>query len=158
MGTPEIRNREHFKNADAIRDYLRDPQRMPHWGDGSGLVLTDLDLVHRCYGTKFGTDSTGRVFLIEMKFGWNGMTDGQWSTFRLMDQLMSAGDTDGTRYGGCWLINYELEDDDTPYFTLAERMFLSGWRDRCRIEGHDAVMDFLRTGVGPALTPEHCPW
>lgn len=155
MGVPEVRNREAFKSIDVIRDYLR--VEVPGWGNGSGVVLLDVDLVHRCYGPDFLSDSTGRVMLMELKYGSAELTGGQWNTFQLIDRLISAGDPLGMRYGGFWRVQYEIEADDTPYFTVAERLFLSAWQT-AKVEGHDAVMAFMATGIAPAPTPEVCPW
>jgi hypothetical protein len=155
MTAPCVYNRELLHEVnDKVRGFLA--EALPGPGKSTGLVLTDLDVVHRTYGTDFGTDGVGRVLLLEFKRGFGGLTGGQYNTYQLMDRMLTKGGS-VDRYGGFWLVNYELDIDDSPFFGSAERMFLMSWQDQCRIDGHDAVMEFLRTGVGPQPSTT-CPW
>jgi hypothetical protein len=155
--TPTVYNRELLHEVnDKVRGYLA--AALPGPGSKTGLVLTDLDVVHRVYGDDFSTDGKGRIIVVEFKRGGGYLTDGQYNTFGLMDRLMTQGDNDGARYGGFWHVNYLLDIDDMPVFTYAERLFLPAWQKRCFVEGHDAVMELLRTGIGPKPSPEMCPF
>jgi hypothetical protein len=152
---PCVYNRELLHEVnDKVRGFLA--EALPRPGKSTGIVLTDLDLVHRTYGTDFGTDGTGRLLLLEFKRGFGAPTGGQKKTYRLLDQMLTSGGN-ADRYGGFWLVNYEMDIDDSPFFKFAERMFLKSWQGHCRIYGHDAVMGFLRTGVGPQPLIT-CPW
>ena len=153
-GAPCVYNRELLHEVnDKVRGFLAGA--LPGPGKSTGIVLTDLDVVHRTYGADFGTDGVGRLLLLEFKRGFGVPTGGQYNTYRLMDRMLTIGDS-ADRYGGFWLVNYEMDVDDSPFFGFAERLFLSPWQ-RCQIDGHDAVMEFLRTGVGPQ-PPTTCPW
>jgi hypothetical protein len=87
---------------EAIREWMPD-------GD-KGFVATDLDLVLRWFGQNYDTDAVGRVALIELKHGSAPLAAAQTHTFGLIDALFRAGDPDGKRYAGFYVVHSENEN------------------------------------------------
>lgn len=144
MGTPEIRNEEHFNSHQAVRRLL--VERAPGWDDQNGLVVTDLDMVFRYYGPEYGTDSYGRFWMCEAKKGADTkLTGGQTHLFKQMDGMLSTMKMNWPRYFGFWLLNYECADDgsDLELIKLTQQ-FRANPR---QIKGHDAIFSAMCTGA-----------
>lgn len=144
MGTPEIRNEEHFNSHQAVRKLLVD--HAPGWDDDNGLVVTDLDMVFRYYGPDYGTDAYGRFWICEAKKGLHSrLTGGQYHLFKQMDGMLRSMKMNMPRYFGFWLLNYDCADDGTELQLI--RMTEQFRQHPRQIEGHNAIFEAICTGV-----------
>lgn len=108
-----------FRNPDKLqqlpyRDYLR--ENFPSGADG--YVVEDLDVVLRTYGTRFRSDDTGRVMLIELKYHPHWIGPAQQRTFGLIHQLMRKGDPDRERYLGYYVVWHDNSDWEASNFWI----------------------------------------
>lgn len=108
-----------FRNPDKIqvlpyREWLR--KNKP--SGSQGCIVEDLDLVLRVYGINFHTDATGKLMLIELKFGNAWIGTSKIKTFGLLDSLCRIADPDRLRYLGYYVVQYDNEDWDTANFRI----------------------------------------
>lgn len=110
---------EHFLRHEGLvqRQEHRDFIRLHLPGASQGCVVEDLDMVQRVYGASYGLDDSGRVRLVELKYGSAGLTGGQIRTFGLLDALLRLGDPTGKRYDGFYLVQTSgrWEDASTTF-------------------------------------------
>jgi hypothetical protein len=90
------------------REHLRS-KRFPSGADG--FVVEDLDVLVRWWGHNFQLDDDGTFALVEMKYDATGagparLPYAQERTFELLDGVLRRGDPDGTRYRGCYVVQY----------------------------------------------------
>lgn len=97
MSTYRIRNPEHLDGCRRFRD--RGRELLP----GAGLVITDLDVVMRWFGPRYGLDHEGVFALLEIKRGGAPLTGGQRHTFGLLDRLFREAAPD--RYLGLHVLH-----------------------------------------------------
>jgi hypothetical protein len=95
-----------YEREKPIRTLMR--QRFP--SGPHGFVPEDLDVVLRHFGKKYGTDSQGRVRLVETKFNPNAdrpvvLKGGQLMTFQLLDRMLRAS-TMAARYDGFFVVTH----------------------------------------------------
>lgn len=93
--------------ARGIRDAIR--RLCPN--GSAGFVAEDLDLVIRTFGPDYGSDSTGKFALIEVKFGQTPLGASKAHTFGLIDKLLRDGDPSGARYLGFFVLRHQIRDE-----------------------------------------------
>lgn len=128
-----IHDKELLKATDVMREYSR--IELP----SRGLVLEDIDLVVRVWTDD---DGIGRLALCEFKFRNGAVSDGQWISLCLLDELCG----DDPRYMGLWIVRYDILgwpfDPGVDHFTRAHDFrYLSArrYRDPVTITGHESV-------------------
>lgn len=99
-------NRPHeFRQKDRI-DEWRELHRQHIPDSSEGYVFEDVDLVVRQYGAKRDLDDKGIFCLCEFKTYYrNRLAGAQYTTFKLLDNLLRQGDKEG-RYLGFFLVSY----------------------------------------------------
>ena len=113
MPKPAFRNPDKFQLL-PFREWCR--EHLPPGNEG--IVIEDLDLLVRHFGAEHGTDAIGRFMLCELKFDTSMIGTAQRRTFGLLDGLLRAGDKDGDRYLGYYIINYDNEDWNRANFRV----------------------------------------
>jgi hypothetical protein len=108
-----------FRHPDRLqllsyREFLR--EHLPTGAEG--CVVEDLDLVIRLHGPRYGTDATGKLMLVELKFGNACLDWAQQWTFRLMHQLLRDKDPSRERYLGYFVVNYDNLDWSVANFRV----------------------------------------
>jgi hypothetical protein len=115
------------------RDSIRVELPQPH----EGLVVTDLDLVLRCYGPRYATDDVGLLRLVEVKSHGARLTNGQRRTFGLLDDLCRA--SGSPRYCGAFVVTTDHDD-----WSLADRFAITRISDgRQVVTDHRTAMRWL---------------
>ncbi len=99
-----------------FREYIR--RHLPGVKGDSGLVVEDIDLLCRVYGSFYEDDQTGRFIMIELKFGNAQLKYGQKSTYKLIVQLLRKADPKKLRFMGFYQLNYSDEDWEIANFWL----------------------------------------
>ena len=107
----------------------------------NGIVVEDLDVIIRSYGPLFGSDAIGKLRLIEIKTCQETVKGGQHNTFRLIDQLLRAGDSD-LRYDGF----YVLRSNDPDWFAADAFSVTSIADDYTETMTPDQVIAWLQWG------------
>jgi hypothetical protein len=105
MATPTLRN-PNLVQALAWRESMR--QDLP--AGTAGMVIEDLDLVLRWFGSNYNLDAIGRLRLVEMKHITSGIGRAQESTFGLIDMLCRAGNPE--RYDGFFVVQADMNAVD----------------------------------------------
>ena len=108
-----FRNPELFQVL-PFREWMR--KNLP--SGSQGMVIEDLDLVIRVYGTNFGSDAVGKFMLIELKFKKSWIGQAQKRTFGQIDRLLRKADPDAKRYMGYFVVQYDDEDWDKAQFKV----------------------------------------
>jgi len=105
MALPTLRNPD-LVQALAWRESMR--QDLPP--GGQGMVIEDLDLVLRWFGSKYNLDGIGRLRLVEMKHITSGIGRAQESTFGLIDLMCRTGNPE--RYDGFFVVQADMNAVD----------------------------------------------
>jgi len=113
VAKPEFRNPDKFQVL-PFREWIR--KNLPTGNEG--VTIEDLDLVVRVYGNQYGSDGQGKFMLIELKFDDSWIGYAQMKTFRLIDKILKAGDAEGNRYKGYFVLQYTDENWDQSTFTI----------------------------------------
>lgn len=149
-------NKPVFRNPDKLqvlpyREWIRD--NLPT--GKAGMVVEDLDLVIRVYGHGYGTDEEGKFMLCELKHGLNTqMNHAQIKTFKLVDSILAAGDPNGTRYVGHFLVNYSAEDWDNAVFAVNNLHLSSDLFKKFLMFDPVVLADIAQRGWSPLLATD----
>jgi hypothetical protein len=144
-----IRNVDHLQDVDRLRELFR--HQLPQPGQSDGMVVTDIDIMFRLYGTQHGTDEMGRYCLTEFKYGKGSLPAGQRCTFYVLHDDLRRSMSD--RYAGFWVITWAYADqskvDRNDRFDYDNVTLVSAVRQfdqpTLRIDGHAHILEFLRT-------------
>jgi len=124
MSVPTLRNPD-LVQALAWRESMR--QDLPP--GNKGMVIEDLDLVLRWFGSNYNLDGIGRLRLVEMKHITSGIGRAQESTFGLIDLMCRNGNAE--RYDGFFVV---LADMNAVYdMELPSGRVVEVWSDDIQI-------------------------
>jgi len=121
------------------RDWAR--ENLPTGGEG--MVLEDLDLVVRRYGSLANGDPLGKISLVEIKTGGSVLGRSKAMTFGVMDAILRKGDPDGEHYEGYYMLRW-----NPPFYTINDDVELDEEGLRSFFLGEDGdwePMDFSIT-------------
>lgn len=133
-----VRDWEHIKSIDKVRNLFRADAPPAK----SGLVIEDLDMVCRWYGPLSNGNHVGHFMLVEAKHGHACLNTAQARTFAPIHDFLTMSGV--SNYKGFWRLNYDTDGGEkAKLLTLTEEFVRNGRI----IEGHDAIMRVIRTGV-----------
>lgn len=116
------RRNDEFANYQGHRDYLLQDKFLA--GD-EGYVVEDIDLLIRAYGPLYKTDAKGRFMLIEIKYYPSKPGYAQQRTFKLIDEILKAGDkvlnSSNPRYLGYYVVQYDNADWNLSNFWVDDK-------------------------------------